>query len=375
MAALAALVCILLIAFVTRIFLPGWPGPLLVASMGASSVLLFAVPASPMSRPWPLVGGHLSASLVGVSCAQYLPDQAWAAALAVAGSILAMHFLRCLHPPGGAAALVAVVGGEQIQQLGYQFVLAPVALDVAIMLAVAGLLQRLLRGTSQVHGMGAGQAMAEDELQRPRGMSSSLAAPFSPADLDDALRDLNTYIDVSREDLQRIYDLALLHARMRGLGELQVSDGMRHEACAVEFATPLDELWQTLQQKKQRGAVVVSSAGHVLGMVTISDFLEHANALEHETLAERLRHLLTPSGTLESDKPEVAGQIMSRPVITTRPQQCLVELVPVFTNQRIHHLPVVDERDRLIGMLVWEDVLALAEKKSDTREKIQDKRG
>ncbi|MFQ5488992.1 MAG: HPP family protein [Gammaproteobacteria bacterium] len=352
----------------TRFFLPGWAGPLLVASMGASSVLLFVVPASPMSRPWPLVGGHLSASLMGVSCAQYIPDQALAAALAVAGSILAMHFLRCLHPPGGAAALVAVVGGEPIQQLGYQFLLTPVALDVAIMLGVASLLQHLLRGRAEVHGLVAGQSLVEDELQRPHGVSASLDASFSHADLDAALRGLNTYIDVSREDLHRIYDLALLHARTRSLDGLRASDGMRHEACAVEFAIPLDELWQMLQRKKQRGAVVVSSAGHVLGMVTISDFMRHANELEHENLSERLRHLMTPSGTLESDKPEVAGQIMSRPVITTRPQQRLAELVPVFANQRIHHLPVVDERDRLTGMLVWEDVLALAEKNSNTKD-------
>lgn len=109
----------------------------LVASMGASAVLLFAVPHGPLSQPWPVFGGHLISALIGVTCAKFIPDQTLAAALAVGLAIGAMNYLNCIHPPGGATALSAVVGSETVHQLGYWFVLTPVLLNVIIILSIA----------------------------------------------------------------------------------------------------------------------------------------------------------------------------------------------------------------------------------------------
>lgn len=109
----------------------------LVASMGASAVLLFAVPHGPLSQPWSVFGGHLVSALVGVSCAQMIDQPVLAAALAVGLAIGAMQYLRCIHPPGGATALSAVVGGDAVHQLGFQFVLTPVMLNVTTILLVA----------------------------------------------------------------------------------------------------------------------------------------------------------------------------------------------------------------------------------------------
>ncbi len=99
-------------AFVSSvaIFLTGWLASLtidggglktLLASMGASAVILFAMPHSPVARPWPLVGGHLISASVGILCARWIPQLWVAAAVAVGLSIFAMHLARCLHPPGG----------------------------------------------------------------------------------------------------------------------------------------------------------------------------------------------------------------------------------------------------------------------------------
>lgn len=109
----------------------------LVASMGASAVLLFAVPHGPLSQPWSVLGGHVVSALVGVACAQVLAEPMLAAALAVGLAIGAMHYLRCIHPPGGATALTAVVGGDAVHQLGFQFVLTPVMLNAVTILLVA----------------------------------------------------------------------------------------------------------------------------------------------------------------------------------------------------------------------------------------------
>ena len=109
----------------------------IIASMGATAVLLFAVPQGPLSQPWPVFGGHVVSAIIGVACSQWIPLPALAAAVAVAVAITSMHYLRCIHPPGGATALSAVVGGDAVHQLGFQFVLTPVALNAMTILAVA----------------------------------------------------------------------------------------------------------------------------------------------------------------------------------------------------------------------------------------------
>jgi CBS domain-containing membrane protein len=109
----------------------------LVASMGASAVLLFAVPHGPLSQPWPVFGGHLVSAIVGVACTRVIAEPALAAPVAVAAAIGAMHYLRCIHPPGGATALSAVIGGDTVHQLGFHFVLTPVLWNATVILLVA----------------------------------------------------------------------------------------------------------------------------------------------------------------------------------------------------------------------------------------------
>ena len=109
----------------------------IIASMGSSAVLLFAVPHGPLSQPWSVFGGHLVSAIVGVTCVKLIPAPMLAAAIAVALAIGAMHYLRCIHPPGGATALGAVLGGDAVHQLGYQFVITPVMLNAITILLVA----------------------------------------------------------------------------------------------------------------------------------------------------------------------------------------------------------------------------------------------
>ena len=134
-------VAIYLIYWLSSLVLRGYDLPLMVASMGAAGVLLYAAPRSTMSQPWPLFMGHLISAVVGVSCAKFIPDLALASAVAVSGAI-------SLHPPGGAAALVAVIGGESIQTLGYLYVLVPVGLNVLIMFVAAMLINNAIPGSS-----------------------------------------------------------------------------------------------------------------------------------------------------------------------------------------------------------------------------------
>ena len=110
----------------------------LIGSFGASSVLIYGAIQSPLSQPRNLVGGHLISALVGVTIYQALPDIIWLTApLAVSLSIVFMQITKTLHPPGGATALIAIMGSEKVKALGYWYVLSPVLTGSLILLVVA----------------------------------------------------------------------------------------------------------------------------------------------------------------------------------------------------------------------------------------------
>ncbi|MCX5892807.1 MAG: HPP family protein [Deltaproteobacteria bacterium] len=117
---------------------------LLIGSLGASAVLIYGAIKSPLAQPRNLVGGHLISALIGVTAYKLLFPFPWlAAAVAVATSIAVMHATKTLHPPGGATALIFVMGSPKIHHLGYLYVLMPVAAGVALMLLVALLVNNL----------------------------------------------------------------------------------------------------------------------------------------------------------------------------------------------------------------------------------------
>ncbi|MFA4902093.1 MAG: HPP family protein [Desulfobaccales bacterium] len=117
---------------------------LLVGSLGASAVLIYGAIKSPLAQPRNLLGGHVISALIGVTAFKMLDPHLWlAAALAVSTSIAVMHATKTLHPPGGATALIAVIGGPSIQKLGYLYAVIPVGAGALIMLVVALLFNNL----------------------------------------------------------------------------------------------------------------------------------------------------------------------------------------------------------------------------------------
>lgn len=111
---------------------------LIIGSFGASAVLIYGAIRSPLAQPRNLLGGHILSAAIGVTAFQLLGGQLWlAAALAVSTSIAVMHLTKTLHPPGGATALIAVIGGDSVHNLGYLYVLVPAALGAIVMLIIA----------------------------------------------------------------------------------------------------------------------------------------------------------------------------------------------------------------------------------------------
>ncbi|WP_196140588.1 HPP family protein [Aliikangiella sp. G2MR2-5] len=111
--------------------------PMVLASTGASAMLVFGIPHSPVSQPWPLVGGHLVSAFVGVTCYYWIPNPILASSVAIGAAMLLMHVTACMHPPGGATAVTAVIGGNAVHELGYSFIIVPVLFNSIILLSFA----------------------------------------------------------------------------------------------------------------------------------------------------------------------------------------------------------------------------------------------
>ncbi|MCB2187709.1 MAG: HPP family protein [Deltaproteobacteria bacterium] len=135
------------VGFLHAQMLQGVGRGLLIGSFGASAVLVYGAPKSPLAQPRNLMGGHVLSALVGVAVWQLLPGQVpLAGALAVATAIALMHLTKTLHPPGGATALIAVIGGDAIHSLGYLYALLPVGMGAVVMLLVGLIFNNLAKG-------------------------------------------------------------------------------------------------------------------------------------------------------------------------------------------------------------------------------------
>jgi CBS domain-containing membrane protein len=190
----------------------GVSSPWFIAPMGASTVLLFGVPASPLAQPWSIVGGNLIAALIGVSVAALVPHPGLAAGLAVGLAMAVMFPLRCLHPPSGAVALTAVLGGPAIRQLGFHFVLSPVLLN-SVSLACLALIVNNLAGRRYPHPLAV--QPPQPPAERPSA-APSLIVPVSITrdDLHVAMSSVEL-LDIDEDDLEEILHRAETRARER----------------------------------------------------------------------------------------------------------------------------------------------------------------
>lgn len=193
---------------------------MLVASMGATAVLLFAVPHGALSQPWAVLVGHGVSALIGVTCAWLVPGDMLASALAVGLAIGAMHYLRAIHPPGGATALTAVVGGPQVHALGYGFVLTPVLVNALIMVMAAVALNVAFRWRRYPSAWGRKVSVA-DGAKAPTGGPSAM----THADFLEALRRIGTFVDISEDEFVRLTTLTREVAESRRLQPEQIRVG------------------------------------------------------------------------------------------------------------------------------------------------------
>jgi CBS domain-containing membrane protein len=327
-ACLGALCGIFVTALTGHLWLGPNPGlPALVAPMGASAVLLFAVPASPLAQPWSILGGNVLSALVGVACAALLPDPLFAAPLAVALAIAAMSACRCLHPPGGAVALTAVVGGPAIAKAGLAFAFMPVGFNSAILVLMA-----LLFNNATRHRYPHRAAPAAPNLHGTQDPPPQDRAGFTSADLDAVLARYDELLDVSRDDLDRLFRQVEARAHRRLHRALSCGDIMSRD---VIVAHPDEGVGQARDRLLARGLAVmpvVDDAGRARGVVG------HAQ-------------LLAGNGRLVQD-------VMQRDPYCVAPDLPIDELLPVLSAGVHHDALIVDPDGKLAGVITQTDLLA-----------------
>jgi len=346
-----ALVGLLVTALLSDLLSAAGGVPALVAPMGASAVLLFCVPASPLAQPWSVIGGNTVSALIGVMVSHLVHDPVLGAPLAGACAILVMFLLRCLHPPSGAVALTVVLGGPAVHAAGFSFAFLPVCLN-STLIVLAALVFNNLTGRRYPHT----QASTMQSAHATRDPVPTARLGFAKEDLDAALAHYGQVLDISRDDLETILLETEQRAFGRRFGVIECAAIMSKDAVTVTPETPLEDAWRRLRGHRLDALPVLDALGRVAGVVTLGDFVQHAG-LDAPTLGQRVRGLLGHLlGTLPQ-RPGTVAQVMHARVSCVRADAPIADLVPLMSNRGLHHIPVVDGEGRLVGVVGQSDLL------------------
>lgn len=312
----------------------------LIAPIGASSVLLFCVPASPLAQPWAVVGGNTVSALVGVACAQLVPDFLLALALAGCLAIAAMFALRCLHPPGGAVALTAVLGGQAVHEAGFLFALSPVALN-SVLVVVAALLYNNLTGHRYPHGQ-----PAADKNPHATGDPAPRARPgITEDDVEAALERYGEVLDVSRDDLLAIVEDARQLALARHFRERTCAELMSTHIVALGPRDTVAHARTLLLRHRLQSLPVLDGERRLLGVLAQEDLLRQ------DGWGARLRALVPGAG-------QRVASLMQERVAALDAAAPLSDLVPLLRDGRHRQVVITGREGKVAGIVGRSDLLA-----------------
>lgn len=349
--ALASFFAILLTGLITRSFAPE-QSAILVASMGASAAILFAISSSPLAQPWPFAGGQLVSALVGVTCAAYIDDLALAASAAAGTAILLMLALRCLHPPGAATALAPVLSGTHHTTPDFDFVLIPVGINVLMMLLLAWLINRLILRRSYPARL----TPAKQADKQPQTHGNLVA--ITARDVEQVTRNLDHFLDIGNDELLKLFTHLQLLSFQNQTGKLSCGEIMLRDIVTAEYDTKVEVAWTLMHEQSLKALPVLDSNRRVIGIVTRYDFLKNLKLTPYRSFQEKWLNFVKSSSSIHTDKPEAIGHIMTRKVRTLSADAHIAELVPLIVDEGHHHIPVVDTENRFVGMVFQSRLLS-----------------
>lgn len=185
---------------------------------------------------------------------------------------------------------------------------------------------------------------------------------ISDEDIGAALKEIKTYVDITEDDLKKIYSIALKHAKERLASKIPVSDVMTRNVITVKKDADIHEVSRLLAENKISGLPVMDDENHVIGVVTEADVLSMAGMKYGHTFKDIIRHILGEP-LPERKAGSRVEDVMTSPAITTRPDADIKEVARILDGRRIKRLPVVNDENRLIGIISRADIVRVTGEK------------
>lgn len=309
--------------------------PLLVAPMGASAVLLFAVPSSPLAQPWAVIGGNTLSALTAISVIHLVAQPLVAAAIAVGLALAVMALTRSLHPPGGAAALLVALMGPEGPAGSVLFAMLPVALNSTLLVLSAVAFHRF-SGHAYPHLPPLAPASPHGTADPP---PQQRGAP-SEADIDTALGRSGEIFDIAKSDLTRLIREAEWAAVERRHDVPRCADVMSRDVLAIAPDASLSEVRARLLDRNLRIIPVIGDDRKVAGVVGLRDL---------QKSGDEVRNVM-------------------RPATLARPHDSVLRLIDPFTDGHSHAAVIADDQGRLVGLVTQTDLIAVLASLAITRQ-------
>ncbi|MBW4982843.1 HPP family protein [Mameliella sp. CS4] len=322
-------------------------GLYLIAPFGATSVLLFAVPNSPLAQPWSAVVGNSVAALVGVAVCLTVADPALRIALAVGLAITATILCRAVHPPAGAVAMTAAMSPGAIEELGFRFALAPVAAGTIVLVVLAAIYARLT---------GRHYPFRQFETGADAAPGSRMPLDLSEEELAGLLDRYRQSFNLGVEDLARLIGAAELQAAAHTASGATAAEIMSDKPITVRSDTGLGEVADLFRRHRFTSLPVVTGEGRFLGVIFQMHLIDRARQdalrLERGYLAA-FRRLVDR----ERDMPVRAEDIMDVAGPRATPGTPIAALLPMMADGAVDAVPVL-EYGQLVGIVTRTDLIA-----------------
>lgn len=342
-AAIGALIGLCLCSLL--VFLSGYisgPSLMLVAPLGATAVLVFAVPNSPLAQPWSAVVGNVISTLVAFGALTFVPAP-WTAGVAVGGAILAMMLVRALHPPGGAVALLSVLDPDPVLEAGAWFALTPVGITTALLVCVAILYNRL---TGRVYPFRHVDASKRQSADPRLGLSSD--------ELGELLVRFNQSTNLGVADLGRLLAAAEEEAAQHRFDGTTCADIMTRDLITARPNAPLPELAKLFRQNDIKSIPITDENKNLVGLVLQADLMAPLIAVGS-------------AGGWRRKRTQLKASDIMRPVIDPVPPNLSVgRLLNRFAVPGTEIVTVIDNK-QLVGILTRSDIVNLLLKGSEDR--------
>ena len=326
--AIGAGIALALTGLVTAWLLPDASAlPFLVAPMGASAVLVFALPAAPLAQPRAVLLGNFVSALCGVAAVQLFPDPLVAGSLGAGAAILTMQLLRCIHPPGGAVALFTAFGGDAVREAGFAFALLPVGLN-SLLLVGLGIAFNNLAGSRYPHRA----ETASTASPRTNDQPAAERTGFSDSDVEAVLDRLEDRPDIEAEDLASLLRAVEAEAFSRRKPLPLCFDIMSRDVISCRANEEIAAALAFMDERRVSALPVLDEKVHVIGLVP-----RHVLALASQGTVGEI--MLTGACLVAVDRPAAA-------------------LVPLLSDGVNHHAVAVWNNGTLAGLITQTDLLA-----------------